>query len=454
MLLGRNEEISQLATYYDREKSQILVMYGEKYVGKTALLREFMLDKPGFYYHADACSDKEQRYKMGLWLANLGVRTLKYPNYKDVFDCLSSKKTQKKVIVIDEFQNLIKNGSSFMEELISFIHSSWNNQEYLVILVSSSVGFVENTLVSKIGEMAFELSGFLKIKPLKFRNLRDYFSMYTNDDCLVTWSILGGYPGLWKMFDEKISVKDNIIKNIIAKDGALRNVPDELSSSSLREMNVYNTILSALSEGKRKLNDLYEHTDFSRAKISVYIKNLMELEFVNKVFSIDTEGRDNAQKGVYDISHHLIDFYYSYIYRFSSFIDFESPEEFYALRVAPTLKAYVSKYYKEVCTEYLSYQNDKNRLPVKIDKFGSWVGKQGNIDIIGETETGEYIVGLCVYDKPILTYEDYESLLYITRKARIDAVCYYLFAGNRFDEKISLEAKIKDNLNLILIDRI
>lgn len=454
MLIGRNEEINQLATYYDREKSQILVMYGEKYVGKTALLKEFMLDKPGFYYHADSCSDREQKYKMGLWLANLGIKTLKYPEYTDVFECLQKGKTQKKVIVIDEFQNIIKNSDSFMEELISFIHSSWNNQEYMVILVSSSVGFVENTLVSKIGEAAYELSGFLKIKQLKFRNLRDYFTMYTNEECLTVWSILGGFPGLWKMFDEKLSVKDNIIRNIISKDGALHNVAEEIVSSNLREMNVYNTILLAIAEGKRKLNDLYEHTDFSRAKISVYLKNLMELELVSKVFSMDTEGRDNVLKGIYDIAHNLIDFHYSYLYKYSSFIDFLSPEEFYMLYVAPSLKSYVSKYYKDVCLEHLQYLNDKKRLPIHVDRFGTWVGKQGNIDIIGESEEGEYIVGICVYDKAMLTYEDYEWLIYTSNKAKIVPKYIYLFAGNRFDEKISLEAKIKDNLNLYLLDRI
>ena len=59
MLIGRNNELNQLATYYERDKSQIVVLYGQKYVGKTALLREFMSDKPGFYYRAEPVSEKE-----------------------------------------------------------------------------------------------------------------------------------------------------------------------------------------------------------------------------------------------------------------------------------------------------------------------------------------------------------------------------------------------------------
>jgi len=454
MIIGRNLELNQLGTYYDRDKSQILVVYGQKYIGKTSLIKEFMFDKPGFFYNCEPASEREQKYKLGVYLATMGIKTYKYPEFKDVFTAFGEKHSQKKVIVFDEFQNMIKSCPDFMEELISFIHSSWNNQEYLIILSSSSVGFIENSLVSKIGESAFELSGFLKVKELSFNDLREYFSLYTNEDCAVCWSILGGVPGLWKMFDEKMSVKDNIVKNLLAKNGSLHNVARDFLSDELRETGVYNTILSAISEGKKKLNDLYDHTGFSRAKISVYIKNLMELEIVEKVFSLDTDGRENVQKGIYDISNNLIDFYFTYMYRNSSFLEFESAEEFYTLHVASTLKNYVGKYYPDICLEYMIKANDRKRLPFTIERFSKWIGKQGNIDIVAISEDGRYIVSSCIYDKAMFTYEDYEWLLYNAERACVTPDYIYLFAGTRFDEKLSLEAKVRKNLKLLLLDNI
>lgn len=454
MIIGRSTELNQLGNFYDREKSQIVVLYGQKYIGKTALIKEFMVDKPGFYFQAEPASEREQMYRLGAYLGNLGIRTLKYPTFSDVFECFGKTHTQKKVIVIDEFQNMIKSCPNFMDALISFIHSSWKTQEYLVILASSSVGFIENSMVSKIGEAAFEISGFIKVKELKFADLREYFSLYTNEDCAVCWSILGGVPGLWKMFDEKLSVKDNIIHNIISSNGPLHNVAVDYVSEELRETNVYNTILSAISEGKKKLNDLYDHTDFSRAKISVYIKNLMELELVEKVFSVDSEGREYAQKGIYDISNNFVDFYYTFLFRNSSFLNMESGEEFYSLRVLPFLKQYVGKYYREICTEHLLRLNERGKLPFKIEKTGIWVGKPGTIDIVATAEDGRNIIGLCIYDKPMLTYEDYEWLLFCADKAKISADSIFLYAGYRFDEKVSLEAKVRDTLNLFLLDRI
>lgn len=454
MIIGRNKELDQLCTYYDRDNSQILVLYGKKYIGKTALIKEFMSDKPGFYFKCDPASEREQKYRFGAYFAGLGIKTLKYPEFSDVFECFGATHTQKKVIVFDEFQNLIKSCPDFMNELISFIHSSWNNQEYLVILSSSSVGFVENSLVSKIGEAAFELSGFLKVKELTFNDLRDYFSLYTNEDCAMVYSILGGCPGLWKMFDEKLSVKENIIKNIVSDNGPLHEVALNLLSDELRETGVYNTILLALSEGKNKLNELYEHTGFSRAKISVYIKNLMELEFVSKSFSVETGGKDNALKGIYNISDKFLDFYYSFIFGNASFFEFRSAEEFYSLHIQPSLKGYVNKYFYEICKEYLERLNERSKLPIKVERFGRWLGKQGTIDIIGEAESGQNILAICVYDKAMLTYDDYEWLLYCSKKAGISPDYLYLFSGSRFDEKLTLECKVRKNLKLLLLDNL
>lgn len=453
MIIGRNSEIKQLSTYYDRDKSQILVLYGEKYVGKTSLIKEFMVDKPGFYYCAFPAAEREQKYRFGLWLASLGVRTLKYPEFSEVFGALGKNHSQKKVIVFDEFQHIIKTCPTFMDELISFIHNSWNNQEYLVILSSSSIGFIENSMVSRIGEAAFELSGFIKLKQLTFSNLKEYFSLYTNEDCAYVWSILGGLPGLWNMFDPKLSLKENIIRKIISDNGPLHDVGTNLVTDELRETGVYNAILSALSEGKHKLNDLYDHTEFSRAKISVYIKNLMELELVNKVFSVDTEGRDYAQKGIYSITNHFVDFTYTFLYRNLSLLNIYSPDEFYKTIIHPALKSYAQRYFPEICLEYMQRLNEKNKLHIKADSFGTWVGKPGTIDIVCYNEEGNASLGVCNFDKPMFTYEDYEWLMFCADKAQLPTDEIYVFSSSRFDEKLTLEGKISSNLNLVLLDR-
>lgn len=452
MFLGRTSELKYLNTYYDRDGSQIMVVYGEKNIGKTSIVKQFVQDKPSYYYCARSASDREQRYQWGRELGNLEIKVLKYPSFTDIFKAISTETQGKKVIIIDEFQNIVKSSSSFMTELVQFVHSYWQSTHVMVILCSSSIGWVENSMVNKIGEAAYELSGFLKIKELPFEQMMEFFPGFSMEQCIEAYAILGGIPGLWVHFNDKLSIKENICRFILDRNSYLYEEGQRIVEEELRETGVYNTILASIAAGHHKLNDLYLHTEFSRAKISVYLKNLMELELVEKIFSYDTEGKANTQKGIYRISNHFVHFYFKFLYPNISSREQMTPTEFYRTFVYPSVKSYVAEYFKTVCQQHIEKWNKWNRLPIEIDRIGEWVGKLGTIDVIAQNEEGETIVGICNWDKPMMRYDDYEWLLFCVEKAKLRADYIYLFSVHRFDEKLTLEAKVKQNLKLISLD--
>ena len=78
MLLGRANESKYLENLYQKEGSQILVLYGREGVGKTSLLLDFVKDKEYDYFLAGAVSEKEQLLRMG---AEWGCE----PSYDSVF---------------------------------------------------------------------------------------------------------------------------------------------------------------------------------------------------------------------------------------------------------------------------------------------------------------------------------------------------------------------------------
>ena len=449
MLLGRDGELNQLNQYYERTGSQIIVVYGQKHIGKTALLKEFAEDKPASYYMARSCSEKEQVYQWGRELDAEEMSETDYPSYTDILTVLVNGENSKTVLVIDEFQNMLKTGSTFMAELVSFVRSSQNTGDILVILASSSVGWVENSMLKKIGDAAYALSGLLKLKELKFKDCMDFFPGFSRQQCIEVYAILGGLPGLWCNLEDHISIKENIMKNILSPTSVLYFEAERLLSEELRETAVYNTLLASIAEGRYKLNDLYKHTGFSRAKISVYLKNLMELEIVEKIFSYDTEGSANVQKGVYRIQSRFMHFYYKFIYPHLSALEIHEEESFYTAYIEQELKPYVAEYFKTVCREHMEMQNEAGNLPFVYDRAGEWVGKEGNIDMIAQDEDMHTILMLCNYEKPIMSYEDYERLLYCASKARLRIDYIYLYSIGRFDEKLYLEAKVKKNLALV-----
>lgn len=260
-------------------------------------------------------------------------------------------------------------------------------------------------------------------------------------------------PGLWKYFDDKLSVRENICRTILNPESGLYTEGRREMEEQLRETGVYDTILSALSSGQKKLNDLYRHTGFSRAKISVYLKNLMELEIAEKVFSYDTEGKAAAQKGIYRISNHFLHFYYKFIYQNASGLQRLPADMFYERYIAPGLRTYIADYFKKICMQSLQMWSENGKLPFRAEEFGEWVGKFGNIDLIAKGE-GKTLIGLCNYENEVFRYDDYEWLLFCAKKAQLSADYVYLFSVTDFEDALNRESKQKEYLRLLTLDEI
>ncbi|MDE6925972.1 MAG: ATP-binding protein [Acetatifactor sp.] len=439
--VGRSTELQFLNEYFQREGSQILVVYGGKGVGKTALLQEFCRDKKHTYFLARACSEREQRFQWAAELCNLGKELGRYPEYAELFENATVRKeTAKQIVVIDEFHHVVKGDSSFFEELIRYVEGRLLSRPVMVVLVTSASGWVENTMVSKIGRSAVAINGWMKVREMALTELAQLFPGYSKEDCIGNYAVLGGIPGYWMCFSQELNTGENIIRNVLRQESRLYEEMSVFLLEELREPAVYNTILAAMARDCNKLNDIYKHTGFSRAKISVYLKNLMELDLVEKVFSYETAGRVETQKGIYRISNSYVKFYFRYLFSGMSDLRQLTPEEFYEQRIAPSFSLYADEAYRKVCREQIG------RF---CHKAGEWLGKSGTIDVVAADAEGKLTVASCSYAKQ-MTYEDYEWLLFCMKKARVKSSDIRMYCEKGFDEALQ-EAAAQGKVKLFTV---
>lgn len=451
MLTGRDKEIQYLQKLYEKDGSRLVVLYGRRGVGKTRLVREFVKNVPCFYYACRDVSEREQRFQWGKELSEAGTVVEEFSAWPELFAGSLQSASGKQVFVLDEFQYLMKGDSGFMGELTAFVEEFAKTRNLLVILISSSISFVEKDMIKKMGRVAYKLSGLLKIRPLGYYQMRDAFPDYSSEQAFGLYAVLGGNPGLWQCMSPGKSLKENICETVLSPTGALSGECRRILSEELRELSVYQTILSALAGGRHKLNDIYEYTGFSRAKISVYLKNLMELELIEKVFSYDTAGREHAQKGVYRICDHFLHFSFTYLYPYASRLEQTSPQTFYDREILPGFRRYMYQAFREVCREYVQREAAKGQFPFTISAVGEWAGKAGDIDFIAQSSEGETLLVLCQCEREEFPYEDYEWLLFLAKQAKLRTDHIWLFTDRRFDERLIAEAKEKKNLSLILL---
>ena len=448
-MTGRKTELNNLEQLYKESGNQLLVLYGRKEYGMHSLLREFLKGKRTFCYHAPELSAEAQKKRMGQEISQQYDVAFSNLSYEAFFRHLKSKDGSKLVVVIDEFDHVVKRDSSFMEAVKKLKEKKLYPGPVMILLCCTRTVWVEQDMPKLLGPIGRKLNRIIKLKEEKFVDLVKYFPEYSVSQCVEVYGVTGGIQEYWKHWDAKADLRTNVCRNILSEDGFLYQQAEWIINGQLREPSVYHTILQAVAAGKIKLNDLYLETGFSRAKISVYLKNLMELDIVEKVFSMETGGWENAKKGLYQIKDTFINFWFKFVFPHLSKLYVMEPEEFYDTYIADELEAYLSRYFQKVCREYLELMDKIHKLPIEIHKIGTWIGKKGCIDIIAQNSIRENLICMCNWEKPAMTFEMCQELFASMEQAKVTASYYYLFSAKGFDEKLKKMVAADSRIKLV-----
>ena len=442
--------LKHLEDLYAESGNQLVVLYGPMDCEKEALIRAFVETKKHFYYRARKASAKEQLVMMGEEVARKFDVKIQREAYDEYFNRVKSGNPTKLVVVIDEFEHIVKKDPAFMESILKLKNRRLYPGPVMIILASSSIVWTEQDMPEAIGEEAVsKIDARIKIPNMNFLEVVRAFPELSVSDTVKIYGVLGGVPGYLKYWKKRKTFKQNICDLILSEDGYFFKKAEELVASELRELSVYNTILMAIAKGENKLNDLHHYTEFSRPKISVYMKNLSQFDIIEKVVSFETGGWENAKKGVYRIKDTYVNFYYRFVYPHLSDLYMMDPEDFYDTYIEKELDDYLNRYFINVCMEYLSLLNQIRRLPLVVTKMGTWVGKTGNIDIIAQSADRQNIVGICNWKEEELTLPMCKELFDSMLKAKITSKHVYLFSAKSFSDDVRELARIDKRFELI-----
>jgi AAA+ ATPase superfamily predicted ATPase len=336
-----------------------------------------------------------------------------------------------------------------LNSLISLKNKKLYPGKVMILVVSSSLVWAENSFTTIAGNSMSQVDEQIKLENHTFLDVVRAFPNYTVAQCVSTYGIIGGVSEYLERWNGKKSIKANVCENILSPTGYLYSAAEGYISSELRELSCYNTILGSIAAGNEKLNDLFEDTGYSRAKISVYMKNLAAFDVIDKVVSFETGGWDNTKKGIYRIVDPYINFWFTFVYPHLSELISYTPEKFYDTFIEPKLDDYLQGYFVDVCREYLHLLNMVDQLPIKLTKIGTWLGKEGTIDVIGQSSNRENVVGICNWTEKVMGYDTYEKLLESMKQARISANTVFLFSATRFDSKLTQLSKEKNSVVLV-----
>lgn len=445
-----SQQLERLEQRYHESGNSIVVLYGRPGMEKKELIKSFLNQKRGIYYYATQCSEEEQRRLMAKTIERSCDIRITDNNYVHLFNRIKSGNASKLVFVIDNFENIVKKDPDFITNIIALKERKRYPGPVMVVLCSESLSYVENDFKEEAKTLASKVDEIIKVSEVNFLEIVRCFPNYSVSQSIEVYGVLGGVPEYLQYWNDKKDLRQNICEQVLSSKGRLFYEAENYIAAQLREYGVYYTILSAIAQGKEKLNDIFTYTGYSRPKISVYMKNLMEFEVIEKVQSFETGGSDNAKKGVYRIKNTFLNFWFRFVFPNRSQLYTMAPEEFYDAYIGPEIADYLNRYFIQVCMEYFELSSAVKQLPIVISKMGTWVGKKGNVDIVAQDRYRHTIVGQCSWSEPQFTYAMFEQLQNNIQYAKIKTEYYYLFSAKKFEDKL-IQAS-KENKNIILVD--
>ena len=450
-MINRTTEIKQLQKWYDSEASQLLLVYGNSRSEKEQLLAAFCKGKPTLYFRVRNASLEKQRKLLAAEIERQYGISLVDDSYEECFRSIRGQEGVKLVVVIDEIAGIVKKDPAFLDSIIQLKKGQLYKGDVLILLTTSSLTWVRKDMETAFAKNLSVVDEMMELADLSFLDVVRSLPDYSVAEAVQTYGIIGGVPAYLDRWDGSKTVKENVCSLFLDPHGLLHDEAETFISSELRELSVYDTILSTMAAGNEKLNDLYQETGYSRAKISVYLKNLAMFDVVEKVVSFETGGWENTKKGIYRIKNHFVNFWFRFVYPHLSDAYWMEKETFFDTYIVPGLDVYLRRYFVDVCKEYLALLNRVGKVPIRIRKMGTWIGKQGTIDVVGQDAVRDCVVGVTNWDAPAMTFDRYVQLLSDLQSARIHAKTVYLFSATSFDEKL-VELEKDGSASVVLVD--
>lgn len=467
MFIGREAELKFLNDKYEDNGGQLIVLYGRRRVGKTETLREFCKGKPHIFFSCTQTTDRAQLQKFSKQLLKENIPARNYVTefadwekaFRAVLDLPYGE--EKKLLIIDEFPYMCKSNKSIPSILQNLWDAELRDANVMIVLCGSAMSFIEKELLAEKNPLYGRATGIYKMKEMGFYDAVKFFPDYSERDKIIAYSVLGGIPHYLRQWNPKLSVAENIKRNILTKGCILYSEVDFLLHQELRETPIYNSIIEAVALGNTTLNNISQKSLVEdTSKTSVYLKNLIELGIVEREFSVDTKVKEqaNGNRGTYRLTDNFFRFWYAFGFANFSQLEDGDVEGVYEYIVEPALHEFASFAFEDVCREFVREMQKRNELPFRYAKMGRWTGKTTIRDTktesgyrIAETEIDllcidrkgeEYLVGECKFKKDPFDYGEYlDTLMKLSPLKEKAKFHYALFSENGFDEKIEAEAE-------------
>ena len=294
-LIGRKSEWEELSRAMESSRSEFVILYGRRRIGKTFLVRSFFQDRFDFYYtgaHRMPTSFQLHSFQRELIRYSRNADIPAFSNWMEAFEQLedyleSLAPNQRKVLFFDEMPWIDAKQSDFVSAL-EYFWNSWVSRRDDIVLVAcgSATSWMADKLLNNAGGLHNRITRQIYLRPFTLRECRDFLTSRNVDwddyQIIQCYMLFGGVPYYWRLLEPRLSLPENVDRLCFQKSGAMRGEFDELYNALFSNAERYIDVVRVLAQNRDGMlrNEIAQATGLSGGTLTKILKNLDRCDFI------------------------------------------------------------------------------------------------------------------------------------------------------------------------------
>ena len=408
MLIGRDREKQIFESCCRSDKSELVLVYGRRRVGKTFLVKEFFEEKFAFYTTGVLNGNRDAQLQT--WNREIsrygGSHLAAAQNWMEAFENLRLLLEQvsagggdsgKKVVFLDEVPWMATMHSDFLAGL-DYFWNRWavSQKNVLLIICGSAASWISDRILDNKGGLHNRLTRQILLEPFNLKECELYFQYrhipMTRYQMAEAHMIFGGIPYYMSLMEAQYSLYQNVDMMYFAQDAELHREFENLYRSLYKHAENYIRVIEALAKKGIGLTRTQIATDAKITDGGTLTKILRDLSISGFIREYKAYGQKKR-----DSLYQLVDFFSLFDIRFRGRRE-EHASDFWLRFSSTSAHAVWSGIsYEKLCLQHLPQIRKKLGIAGVLTSAFSWRGsfdgKGAQVDLV--IDRNDNMVNLC-----------------------------------------------------------
>jgi uncharacterized protein len=438
MFIGREQELKKLQDSLESSKSEAILIYGRRRVGKTYLVNEALKKEKStivLQYVFRDVSAQINIMEFGKYLAQFfNEPFLNFDNLDNILKYLATKiKGKRAILVLDEYPFLRKKDAGIDSFFQRFIDETFSSLQLKIIFLGSYLDIM-TSMIEKEAPLFGRMNLILKIETFDYYDASLFLDKQVSiEDKFKYYAVFGGLGFTLSLINNKKSFEENLLSLFIESDSILERELNTIVQTEISKESDAKYLFELIAHGIHNYSDLEKHfkSEGLGNNIAYLMNKLVDMSLIKK----ESHLNNNKRNSLYYLKDNLLDFYYSFLFKNINSRAVMSPKAFFKTIEESFEKVYLPRKFEDVSKEFLIRLNRKSTNPL-FEEIGTYAyndrytKQNSQFDIVTRIKD-EYTDYECKYLERLLNKNDYVEEVECIKKLDLSfsKVCFIVKKG-------------------------